>query len=146
MKTKLYWRRRAREVKMYPFSLLNRGVNTGSIPRSLLRECASEASPDNTSGLAPRNPYFFSKIALIFLLFLVVFSVPAFSYAANLIPCNNTFDQSTGRFSDPCDFAKLVTLGNNIINFLWSKFALPFAVILFMWAGFLFMFKSENSG
>ena len=36
----------------------SRGANTGSIPRSLLRDCASKASSDNTSGLAPRNLYY----------------------------------------------------------------------------------------
>lgn len=75
---------------------------------------------------------------------LVILFIPVFAYA-NLIPCNNTFDQAQGKFTDPCGFSTLVTLGNNIINFLWRDFAAPFAVVLFMWAGFLFMFKSGSS-
>ena len=40
----------------------------------------------------------------------------------------------------------MIALGNNIINFLIYTFAVPFAVFLFMWAGFLFIFKSSSEG
>lgn len=57
----------------------------------------------------------------------------------NIIPCD-------GSQQRPCDFKALVTLGNNIIDFLIYKFATPLAVLLFMWAGFLFMFNSASEG
>lgn len=56
----------------------------------------------------------------------------------NVIPCDGV--------AVKCDFTALITLGYRIIDFLLFKFAAPFAVILFMWAGFLFMFKSSSEG
>ena len=37
-------------------------------------------------------------------------------------------------------------MGNNIINFLLYYLAAPIAVLMFMWAGFIFIFHSDNPG
>ncbi len=86
------------------------------------------------------------KVAVFFVctLLLVAVLIPFVSLAAGVVPCNKTL--VNGKFTDPCDFDKFVTLGNNIIDFLLYSFATPFAIILFMWAGFLFMFKSSSEG
>lgn len=86
-----------------------------------------------------------SKSLITFAVFVLI-SLPLMASAAGLIPCNRVLNSGTGKFDDPCNFSTFVTLGNNLVNFLLFKFATPFAVILFMWAGFLFMFKSNSEG
>ncbi len=63
----------------------------------------------------------------------------------SIIPCGGSGDASSPE-NRPCTFNDLVKLGNNVVNFLIKGFAAPFAIILFIWAGFLMMFKSSSSG
>ena len=86
----------------------------------------------------------FVRLLIVGYLLLVIVVPFSASAAINLIPCGRSIDAGTPRAQ--CTFNDLVTLGNNIVNFLLKDVALPFAVILFMWAGFLMMFKSASSG
>jgi len=69
----------------------------------------------------------------VFLLF-----VPLFVGAAGLIPCEGTR-------ADPCDFNDVMTLINNIINFIILITA-PVGTIMFTYAGFLYLTAGGNSG
>lgn len=99
-----------------------------------------------------KGKVFIGLFVIGYLLF-VAFT-PILAGAASVIPCTGSDvgpPQGETRSADAppvkkCTFADYVTLGNNIINFLLFRFAAPFATLLFMWAGFLFMFKSSSAG
>ncbi len=61
------------------------------------------------------------------ILFIVIF--PVLSFAAPLIPCGTTTNNHT------CAFIDLITLINNVINFILLYLALPIAAIMFAYAG-----------
>jgi hypothetical protein len=90
---------------------------------------------------------------LIFISVFLVLIIPALSLAqtttgtinqptqpksttAALVPCNNTPDAS-GKVAQPCNFNSLITLVNNVINFILYFMVIPIAAIMFAYAGFL---------
>src|SRR3989338_8903582 len=90
----------------------------------------------------------------IILLLLIVFSVsiPAFSRAAFLVPCETTenpgisspdapasTDTTVPKSKYNCDFNALLKLANNVINFVLFMLAMPIAAIMFAYAGWLYM-------
>ncbi len=70
------------------------------------------------------------KFTISFVIFLMLV-IPIFSFAASLVPCGTTANPA------PCDFNALMTLINNIINFIFVYMAVPIAAIMFVYAGFL---------
>lgn len=66
----------------------------------------------------------------IFALTLVIILAPALSLADGLVPC----DESDG---SKCDFTALMTLINNVINFVFVYLAIPLCAIMFAYAGIL---------
>ena len=91
--------------------------------------------------LSPQN-FFLPVFLLVFVLVLLPLGV----FAAGIVPCGGAPTEGSTTPEPPCTFAKLVEMGNNIVKFLLFRAAAPFAVLLFMWAGFLFMFKSSSAG
>lgn len=86
-------------------------------------------------------------------MFFITLAVPMTSMAKGIVPdCNITgateVDTSSStqalKYSQPCDFEMLITLINNVINFLLVYFATPLAAIIFAYAGFLLIFSSAN--
>jgi Type IV secretion system pilin len=61
----------------------------------------------------------------------------------NLIVCNTSLNKSSGTFNDPCTFQSLVTLAQNLINFL-IYLSIPLAAVSFVWAGFKIMTAAGN--
>ncbi|HYC83533.1 MAG TPA: pilin [Candidatus Paceibacterota bacterium] len=77
---------------------------------------------------------------------LLVFTVLVLPLAAlgadeegKLIPCGKDALK-------PCTFGDLITLGNNIIDFLLKVLALPLAIITIAWAGLKYTFRGSNPG
>ena len=72
-----------------------------------------------------------------FVVILVLLIIPALSFAQQLnapgpnglVPCDNSA-------SSPCGFPQLMTLVNNVINFILYGMVIPIAAILFTYAGF----------
>lgn len=87
----------------------------------------------------------FARSLVVGCLLLVILTPLVSNAAVNVIPCGKGVP-NTGAGTQPCTFDDLVTLGQNITSFLLKDVAIPFAVILFMWAGFLLMFKSTSAG
>lgn len=71
--------------------------------------------------------------ALILALFL-----PAYAFAASLVPCNGT--------TTPCNYTALITLIKNIVNFLVFGLAVPLAAISFAVAGVMILTAGGNTG
>lgn len=81
-----------------------------------------------------------TKILIFFFIFLILFA-PALSFAQlkmvdshgnpinYLVPCDNSA-------ANPCGFTQLMTLVNNVINFILYGMVIPIAAILFAFAGF----------
>ncbi len=67
--------------------------------------------------------------------------MPIFSLAADwagLIPCGKgTFNETTKKITDACDFNSLMALANTVIKFILFYMAVPIAAIMFAYAGFL---------
>ncbi|HSE35566.1 MAG TPA: pilin [Candidatus Paceibacterota bacterium] len=61
-----------------------------------------------------------------------------------LVPCGTTV--SGGMTTNMCDFDGLVTLAQNVINFLIFKFSAPLAAIMFVYAGILYLTAAGNEG
>lgn len=61
----------------------------------------------------------------------------AYPAGGGLVPCN-------GSTTDPCTWQKLVELAQLVINFLLFKIAAPLAVIMFVYAGFLYVTNGGN--
>jgi hypothetical protein len=78
------------------------------------------------------------KKFLIYLLVFLILAMPALSLAqgkivsqnGGLVPCDNST-------AHPCDWTALMSLVNNIINFIIYFMAIPIAAIMFAYAGFL---------
>ena len=80
------------------------------------------------------------KIFAIYFLVFLVLIIPAISLAQpkminikgdnSLVPCDNST-------AHPCDWNALMSLVNNIINFILYFMAIPIAAIMFAYAGFL---------
>lgn len=80
------------------------------------------------------------KIVWPLAIFGAIICLPFLASAAGLVPCGGPAPE------EPCKFADLVTMGHRIINFLIYDFSMPFATVLLIWAGFLFMFQSSDPG
>ena len=82
----------------------------------------------------------FQKILIIFL-FLIGFFTANLAYAGihtgPIVPCGGS-DQAD------CTLCHLWNLGSNIINFISFNLAIPFATILFVVAGILFLVSGGN--
>lgn len=74
-------------------------------------------------------------------LFLVSFSV-AHAAASGLIPCGN--DVQEGIVQDQCTFNDLVTLAQNVINYLIFKIAAPLGAVMFAYAGYTYITNGGN--
>jgi hypothetical protein len=96
------------------------------------------------------------KIFAIYFLVFLVLIIPAISLAQptmispngkSLVPCNNTPVMNGGtvsmnpdgtvQYQKQCDWNALMSLVNNIINFILYYMAIPIAAIMFAYAGFL---------
>lgn len=92
---------------------------------------------------AAHNKKHFLAFGLAVFLFLML-CIPAVMFAQpnpgpttdGLVPCNGP----------ECDFDDLVTLIQNIINFLLYTVAVPVATLLFMWAGFKYLTAGGDPG
>lgn len=73
------------------------------------------------------------QVALV----LAILVLPALA-SAQLIPCGQTVN---GAIPHPCTFNDLVTLVNNMVDFIFIKISLPLAAIMFTYAGFKLMFS-----
>ncbi len=82
----------------------------------------------------------FQKILIIFL-FLIGFFTANLAYAGihtgPIVPCG-------GSGQADCTLCHLWNLGSNIINFISFNLAIPFATILFVVAGILFLVSGGN--
>lgn len=85
-------------------------------------------------------PFIISGILLASFVFLSAgILYPAGVSAEPLIPCD-------GGEVNPCDFNDIMTLVNNVINFLIFTLALPLAAIVIAWSGFLFLTSGAEPG
>ncbi len=85
----------------------------------------------------------------LFLLSAPLLGLAAWNPAASLVPsCNSTLgtraDGSYG-YTDECNWAYLLALANNILQFL-VFLAVPIAAICFAYAGWLYLSAMGNSG
>lgn len=64
--------------------------------------------------------------------------------ASTIIPCG--LNSSNGVVTDPCTFNHLITLAQNVINFLIFRIAAPLGAIMFAYAGFLYVTNRGNEG
>lgn len=85
-------------------------------------------------------------------LFIVVAPTVAFAQST-IIPCG--FDTNAdgiikniplAGIKEECDFNDLITLAQNVINFLIFGIASPLAAIMFAYAGFLYVTNRGNEG
>lgn len=67
----------------------------------------------------------------------LVLLLPAYTFAASLVPCNGT--------TTPCNYAAIITLIKNIVNFLLFGLAVPLAAISFAVAGVMILTAGGNS-
>jgi len=83
------------------------------------------------------------KKFFIFILILSVFLLPALSFGADLIPCGTTANPT------PCGgdlgWKQLMTLINNVIQFILFDMVVPIAAIMFAYAGFLLLFSGGDT-
>jgi len=102
------------------------------------------------------------------LLFIIIFSVFIFSpfvfvsaQDGPIVPCGTDICECTGddctcpkegggtvtngQITNPCNFDKLITLVQNIINFL-LLIAAPIAAVMFAYAGWLYLSAAGNQG
>lgn len=79
---------------------------------------------------------------ILFISIVLILIIPVASLAqAPLVPCNNnsgsvTNSDGTTSLATPCNFNALMTLVNNIINFILVYMTVPIAAIMFAYAGF----------
>ena len=71
-------------------------------------------------------------------IFLFAIFSSKFSYAQGLVPCDGG--------ATPCDFAALLTLISNVLDFMIYSVATPIAAIMFAYAGFLYLTAQDNEG
>jgi len=85
---------------------------------------------------------------LIFVLTLMLVSLPIFAFAADwsgLVPCGKSGGTEVQKH--PCTFNDALTLINTIINFTFGYLVVPIAAIMFAFAGFkLITAGGESSG
>lgn len=86
--------------------------------------------------ISNKNKY--AKVLFSIFLSLIIL-VPIVSFAAGLVPCGG------GGTEPDCNFNYLMTLINNIINFILFTLAVPLAAIMFAYAGILLLTSGGNS-
>ena len=74
------------------------------------------------------------KIVASALAFAILF-LPVISFAAGLVPCDGP----------DCGWNELMTLINNVINFVLFRLAVPIAAIMFAYAGILLLTSGGNT-
>ena len=80
------------------------------------------------------------KKILYFVLSLIIISMPlCVSQASVLTGCNTGSLGSDGNYTNPCDFNALLTLVNNVINFLLFEIATPLVALIICYTGFLLL-------
>ena len=88
------------------------------------------------STVHPHSPFFIFSTILVFALFSFVLVANA---QGSLIPCGGTGQPA-------CTFDHLITLVQRVINFLIVDIAIPLSMVLFAWAGFLYMTAQGDPG
>jgi uncharacterized membrane-anchored protein YitT (DUF2179 family) len=95
------------------------------------------------------------KLAVFVLVFsILVFPLVSFALKSELIPCGTestplvTKDgvQTGGEIIEPCTFNHLLTMVNNVVDFVLFRLALPIAAILFAYAGFMLITSGGEVG
>jgi hypothetical protein len=81
-------------------------------------------------------------VALTTLTILATFAGSAFADTSGLIPCGNT--QANGAVTDGCTYVDVIILAQTIIKFLIFDLAAPIAVVMFAYAGFLYVTNGGN--
>lgn len=80
------------------------------------------------------------KIILYGTLTIFIASLPYITHASGLlVPCG-------GPGEPQCEFLHLIVLANNIIAFLIKYLALPIAIVMFTYAGWLLMTSADSPG
>lgn len=92
-----------------------------------------------------RSLFTFLAIALMFMVPHAVFA------QSTIIPCGFDINgdgvvKTMAGFDEECDFNDLITLAQNVINFLIFGIASPLAAIMFAYAGFLYVTNRGNEG
>jgi len=78
------------------------------------------------------------KKFLIYLLVFLILALPALSLAqGKIVSQNGGLVSCDNSAAHPCDWTALMSLVNNIINFIIYYMAIPIAAIMFAYAGFL---------
>lgn len=89
---------------------------------------------------------------IVFLAALFTLVVPTVVFAqSTIIPCGFDLNgdgvvKTMAGFDEECDFNDLITLAQNVINFLIFGIASPLAAIMFAYAGFLYVTNRGNEG
>ena len=83
------------------------------------------------------------KILPFVLGFIIIFSIPALVFAAGLVPnCNVIVN---GEMTKPCNFDSLMTLINNVINFVLITLATPIFALILIYVGWLYLSSGGSS-
>ncbi len=85
------------------------------------------------------NSYPFTTTAVLLCIPLLLFGFALTVHAQGLIPCG-------GSGQPACNFTYLIQLIQNVIDFLLVDVAIPLAIILFAYAGWLYMSAGGDSG
>ncbi len=91
------------------------------------------------------------SIIFFFATLLLVISPSVVFGQSTIIPCGfdlngDTVIKNTAGFDEECDFNDLITLAQNVINFLIFAIAGPLAALMFAYAGFLYVTNRGNEG
>lgn len=83
------------------------------------------------------------KISLFILAFSIIFTPPIMVLGAGLVPdCNIIVN---GVMTKPCNFDTLMTLINNVINFLLITLATPLFALILIYVGWLYLSSGGSS-
>lgn len=101
------------------------------------------------------------KISLFILAFAIIFTPPIIVLGAPLVPACNTGPVKTiaavkdakgviivpekYEYENPCDFNTLMTLINNVINFLLITLATPLFALILIYVGWLYLSSGGSS-
>ncbi len=77
--------------------------------------------------------------AVVLGVLILMLSIPLMAHAQNLIPCG-------GENQPVCTFSHFIQLIQRVINFLLVSIAIPLSMILFAYAGWLYMSAAGDSG
>ncbi len=92
------------------------------------------------------------RFAVIFLSVLLVFNfLPLVLLAEGLVPCGQNVRDDAGNiisYGKPtdCKWKDLVTLFNNIIDFIFKDLMIPLAVVAIVYAGIQVLIHQDNPG